>query len=103
MRRPCFVLVLFVLLGFGLSLAVPAEDVPETAYDESEALPYEGTPLFSTVVPQASTRITKAEPSCDAPLRFDSFTKCYKPCRENDTRLRGVPASLPILNHSLRC
>ena len=31
MRRPCSVLVLFVLLGFGVSLGVPAEDVPETA------------------------------------------------------------------------
>ena len=50
MRRHWSVLILFVLLGFGVSLAVPAEDVPETAYDESEALPYEGTPLFSIVL-----------------------------------------------------
>jgi hypothetical protein len=103
MRRPCFVLVLFVLLDFGLSLAVPAEDVPETAYDESEALPYEGTPLFSTVVPQASTRITKAELNRDSLPRFNSFTKCRKPCRKNDARLHGVPDSLTIFNHSLRC
>jgi hypothetical protein len=49
MRRPCFILILFVLLSLGLSQVVPAEDVPETAYDESEALPYETTPLSSTV------------------------------------------------------
>jgi hypothetical protein len=63
MRRPCSVLVLCVLLGFGVSLAVPAEDVPETAYDESEGLPYEGTPLFSIVVPLVAARATQAGPS----------------------------------------
>jgi hypothetical protein len=60
MRRPCFILILFVLLGFGASLAVPAEDLPETANDESEALPYEGTPLFPIVVPLAAARTTRA-------------------------------------------
>jgi hypothetical protein len=47
MRRPCSILVLCVLLAFGAALAVPAEDVPETSYDESEAVPYEVIPLFS--------------------------------------------------------
>jgi hypothetical protein len=103
MRRPCFILILFVLLGFGLSLSVPAEDVPETAYDESEGLPYEGAPLFSSVVPQASARIAKAELSCDPVLRFNSLTKRCKRHRENDARSHRVPDSLTILNHSLRC
>jgi hypothetical protein len=43
-----------------VSLAVPAEDVPETAYDESEGLPYEGTPLFSIVLSPLSARTTQA-------------------------------------------
>ena len=63
MRRRCSILVLCVLLGFGVSLAVPAEDVTETAFDESEGLPYEGTPLFSVVVPLAAARTTQAVPS----------------------------------------
>ena len=63
MRRPCSILILCVLVGFGVSLAVPAEDVPETAYDESEGLPYEGTPLFSIVVPLVAARTTQAVPS----------------------------------------
>ena len=63
MKRPCSILVLCVLLGFGASLAVPAEDVPETAYDESEALPYEGAPLFSIVVPLGAARTTQAVPN----------------------------------------
>ena len=63
MRRPCFILILFVLLGFGLSLAVPAEDVPETAYDESEALPYESTPPVSILVPMGAARTIQVVPS----------------------------------------
>ena len=54
MRKPRFALVFFVLLVFGVSLAVPAEDLPETAYDESEGLPYASTPLFSDVISQAA-------------------------------------------------
>ena len=54
MRKGRFGLVLFVLLVFSLSLAVPAEDVPETPYDESEGLPYQSIPLFSIGVSQAT-------------------------------------------------
>ena len=50
--RFAFVLLLTIVLG--LFLAVPAEDVPETCFDESETLPYEGTPLFSLEVPLAA-------------------------------------------------
>jgi hypothetical protein len=60
MRRPGSILIIFVLLAFGMSLAVPAEDVPETAYDESEGLPYEGAPLFSIVVPLVAARTAQA-------------------------------------------
>jgi hypothetical protein len=67
MRRRCSILVFCVLLGFGVCLAVPAEDVPETAYDESEGLPYEGTPLFSIVVPLVAARTTQAVPSSSHP------------------------------------
>jgi hypothetical protein len=63
MRRPCFILILFVLLGFGLSLPVPAEDVPETAYDESEPLPYESTPPVSIVVRLGAARTTHVVPN----------------------------------------
>ena len=56
MRKPWSVLIIFVLLAFGVSLAVPAEDVPETAYDESEALPFEGVPLFSIALRQVAAR-----------------------------------------------
>jgi hypothetical protein len=102
MRRASSILVLFVLLAFGVSLAVPAEDVPETAYDESEALPYENAPLFSVVVPQASVRIAEAD-SCSSQLRFNSSARRCNRSRENDTQSQHVPDSLTIRNHSLRC
>jgi len=56
MRRPCHILVSCVLLSLGLCLVVPAKDVPETAYDESEALPYASTSVFSVPVPNAAVR-----------------------------------------------
>jgi len=47
MRRSCTSLLFFVLLILGLSPAVPATDLPDTAYDESESQPY-GTSLPSS-------------------------------------------------------
>ena len=60
MRKRFSNVIFFVLLGFSVSLCVPAEDVLDTAYDESEVLPYEGTPLFSIVLPLVATRTTRA-------------------------------------------
>ncbi len=62
MRQPCFSLIIFVLLGFGVSLGFPAEDVLETAYDESEGPPCEVAPLFSIVGPQTSAQTTQVVP-----------------------------------------
>lgn len=103
MRKPRSVLIFLLLLGFGLSLAVPAEDVPETPYDESETLPYERTPLFSITVTQPSDRTAKAEPRSDSLLRFNSSTKRGQRRREESARLHRVPNLLTILNHALRC
>lgn len=47
------VLVLLVALILSVSFAVPAEDVPETAYDDSESLPCESTPVVSIAAPKA--------------------------------------------------
>jgi hypothetical protein len=98
MRRPCFVLVLFVLLGFGASLAVPIEDLPETANDESEALPYEGTPLFSIVVPLGAARTTQARPDSLHPKH--GLSSLFAPARVHDTdanRCETAPATLALL------
>jgi hypothetical protein len=54
-----FAIVFLMILALGLPLSFPAEDIPETAYDESEALPYEGTPLFSIEMPPLAARTTE--------------------------------------------
>ena len=92
MRRPCSILVLCVLLGFGVCLVVPPEDVQETAYDESEGLPYEGAPLFSIVVPLVAARTTQAVPSflhlkLDAPSPFAAAVRDTDTNRSADARV----------------
>jgi len=103
MKESRSALVLLLLLVFGVCLAVPAEDVPETAYDESEALQYEGTPLFSIPVPQTSSSIGKADLGRGSRFHSIFLTKRCNGRRENNARSHCVPVSLAILNHSLRC
>ena len=58
--KPRCAVVFLMILTMGVSLGLPAEDVLDAVYDESEALPYEGTPLFSIVVPPVAARTTRA-------------------------------------------
>jgi hypothetical protein len=51
---------LFVLLVLGLSPALLAEDLAETAYDESEAQPYECSPSISNLMGQIASAIQTA-------------------------------------------
>ena len=103
MRKQHLVLVLLALLGLCASLGFPAEDVLDTTYDESEALPYESTPLYSVVVAQPSARITKGEFSSDSLFGLNSVTQRYDHNRENNTRSHRVLDSLTILDCSFRC
>jgi len=103
MRKPRSVLVLLLLLVFGVSVVLPAEDLPETPYDESEALPYVGTLLFSIALPQPSGRIAKAELGCDSPFRFKPLAKCGARRCKNYAESYCVTVSITIINHSLRC
>jgi len=82
MRKPRSALLFFVLLVLGLSLAVPAEDVLETAYDESENLPFAAAPLILDVVPQPSSSIVQSLPGV---LRNQPATSC----RGFHTRITG--------------
>jgi hypothetical protein len=105
MRTLWSILVLCVLLGFGASLAFLAEDVPETAYDESEGLPYEGTPLFSIVVPPVAARTTQAVPSSLHPRLGARSLFAPAPARVRDTvanRATDTRISLALLC-TLRC
>ena len=94
-----------MLLSLGLSLSFPAEDVLDAIYDESEAVPYEDTPLFSIAAPLSSARIPKTEFSRNSLLHFGSLIKRCKSCRENSVRLLSVPNLLTIIDEPLplRC
>jgi len=101
MRKPRrLILILLVLLGLCLPLAVPAEDVPETMYDESETLPCQATPAYSVVVSYSSVRVAIAGLSVESPLLSTKRSQCSRDINERPLR---VSDSLIILNRSLRC
>jgi hypothetical protein len=102
MPRSRSVLVLLVALVLSVSFAVPAEDVPETAYDESEALPYESTPVISIAAPK----------TVRAPAVLAGTSQLLQTSlRSLEQRRSGRWAELPctvshfliILDHSFRC
>jgi len=66
MARPYFTLVLFAVLGLTLFLVIPAEDLSETAYDESELLPYETTPATANLIAQLAASVIQRVPSARA-------------------------------------
>ena len=82
MRRSSSILVLCVLLSFGVSLAVGAEDVMETACDESEGLPYKGTPLFR-ILPLAVDRALHS--SLSSLHLKNGVPSLFAPTRVSDT------------------
>jgi len=58
MKAPSSAIVFLVILAMGLSLAVLPEDLAETAFDESETMPYDNAPRFSIVtVPAAAPEV----------------------------------------------
>ena len=60
MGKPHHGYLCFVILILGLSLGLPAQDISETSYDESEALPYLLIRPFSNMVPpDAAARTTR--------------------------------------------
>lgn len=101
--KPRFAVVFLMIFTVCLSVGLPAEDVLDAVYDELEALPYEGTPLFSVVVPLTSARSAKAELSRGSVFHFDPLMKRCNLCRENSAPFLSVSDSPTILDHSLRC
>lgn len=102
MRKPRFILVLFLLLGFCVFLAVPAIDVPETPYDESETMPYEDTSQFSIMAEANAAAASAPVLTCTIPFCFGVSGRRSRSGREINTQFRHFP-SLTVLNHSLRC
>lgn len=61
--------VLAMLLAFGLSVAIPMEDLPDTSYDESEPAPYEADPQISTLMLMQSARFASDAGRLVLPIR----------------------------------
>jgi len=96
------ILVVLATLALCLSFAVPAEDDPETPYDESESLPYEMTPLPSGDIVQGPAPAPQLVPIG----RSDSLTTPRHALGRAGCRklaAHRTSDSLVILDRSLRC
>jgi len=81
--KPRFAVVFLMTLTVCLSLGLPAEDVLDAVYDESEALPYEVIPLFSIAVRPVAAR-TAQTPLSSLHLKFGAPSP-FLPARVRDT------------------
>ena len=97
------VLVLLVALVLSVSFAVPAEDVLETACEESESLPCGIIPVVFIAAPTAVQDAPASRPGASRLLR----TSLSGPKVRGSDRWAGLPStvsrSLMILDHSFRC
>jgi len=103
MRKLRSLLVVLAALALCMSFAVPREDVPETPYDESEAMPYESGPVFSIMV-QESARALLSLLTSALPPRVDRTARRDEILAQQWARApHPIGASATILDHSLRC
>lgn len=104
MKNPLSVVVLVGAFVLGLSVAVPAQDIPDTPYDESESLPYQGAP-------SSPNKLIEEQARADRPMRmFVALFRASTDIRPDGnspvrTERAGEPVreSLAILNCALRC
>jgi hypothetical protein len=99
MRVSRIALVLLAALTLSLFFAFPAEDVPETAQDESESLPYETTPFLSCVLVEESATALSVVPIDQS----DSRPALRYVAVRAELSWHPNLCSLTILDHTLRC
>jgi hypothetical protein len=96
--KPHRAVLFLMVLALGVSLGLPAEDILDATYDESEAMPYEVIPPASIVGSPLSARTTKAVPdSLDQKLGVPSR---FPSARARDTdahRAASLRVSLALL------
>jgi len=66
-------LLLIVFSAFGITLAIPAVDDPETAYDESDSQPYEA-PYSHSDISMQQRAASQTAPSTDLVVRLRCLT-----------------------------
>jgi len=94
-------LAVLAALVLCLSFAIPADDVLETSYDESETLPYESTPVFSSM--QESARLPRLEQKLELLLQFHTGARSRILAGRSEHTPHSVRHSATIIDHSLRC
>jgi len=95
-------LVLLVTFTPTLSLAVLAEDLPETPYDQSECLAYEMTQSLSGDLLEESMSAVRVVPI--VPTRLLSTPRhASHQAQRRDLAPHQVSHSVILINHSLRC
>jgi len=98
------VLTLCLAFAFGLFFAIPAQDVPETAYDESETAPYENTPSLPSEVEAESILVALRSPTPGPALGAAFlFASAGIPVKHTERTVHRICDCLTILDHSLRC
>ena len=100
MIRSRYMFVLLVALMLGVSSAMATEDVPETAYDESESLPWKGTPLVSIAVPAIAAKVPRVETGA-LHIRFNLRRMQWLNKSKQEVHVNFD--DLSILHHLLRC
>ena len=93
--KPCCAVVFLMFLTLGLSLGLPAEDVMDAVYDESEAVPYEVSPLDSISSTPLTARTTQAAPN-SLPQKL-SIPSRFSSARVSDSEAKGVPDTRILL------
>ncbi|HYA22617.1 MAG TPA: hypothetical protein VEF05_00565 [Terriglobales bacterium] len=96
------ILVVLAALTLCLSSAVPVEDDPETAYDESESLPYEMTPPLCGKIVQESAPAPQVVPIVPSDL-FSTPRQALGRAGCRKLAAHRISDSLIILDHSRRC
>ena len=103
MRKRCSASFLFVLLVFGLTLAVASEDAPETTYDESETQPYEGIPSLPFSVPTVVSRTSHEVLVCSRPQSGTPYLCGTARVRHTDPHRSAKAQNSLALLSTLRC
>ncbi len=89
--KPHLAVLFLMVLTLGVSLGLPAEDVLDAVYDESEAVPCAVVPLASIVVSPLSAKSTQAAPnSLHQKL---SVQPQFSSARVSDTEAKGATDS----------
>jgi hypothetical protein len=101
--KPHCAVVFLMVLTLGVSLGLPAEDVLDAVYDESEALPYECVSLLPIATPLRAARTTQAVPNSlhhklGAPSPFSSArVRDNAANRPTDTRIISLALLCTLL------